>query len=68
MNLAFNVAKTTLFSFNKVIMNSVQQRSARGAGRGLFATRSVDAGQEILRVDRPLLAALDTPHLKDTCK
>ena len=48
-------------------MAPVQQRSTRNAGRGLFSTESVGAGQEILRVERPLLASLDTPHLKDTC-
>lgn len=37
------------------------------AGTGLFASEVIPPGVEILRVDRPLVSVLDTPHLKDTC-
>jgi hypothetical protein len=36
-------------------------------GRGLFATKSIKAGQLIFRKSRPLVAALDVSRLEDTC-
>ncbi|KIW03676.1 uncharacterized protein PV09_04997 [Verruconis gallopava] len=36
-------------------------------GRGLFASKSLKAGESIFRKARPLVAALDVPRLEDTC-
>lgn len=38
-----------------------------GDGTGLFALEAIPPGVEILRIDRPLVSVLDSPHLKDTC-
>ena len=37
------------------------------AGTGLFVSEAIPPGVEILRVDRPLVSVLDSPHLKDAC-
>ena len=37
------------------------------AGTGLFVSEAIPAGVEVLSIDRPLVAVLDSPHLKDTC-
>ena len=37
------------------------------AGTGLFASDAIPPGVEILRIDRPLVSVLDSPHLRDTC-
>lgn len=37
------------------------------AGVGVFAANEIGPGELIFRVDRPLVSALDSPHLKDTC-
>ncbi|KAF6220177.1 hypothetical protein HO133_003308 [Letharia lupina] len=37
------------------------------AGTGLFASEAIPPGVEILRIERPLVSVLDSPHLKDTC-
>lgn len=37
------------------------------AGTGLFASDAIPPGVEILRIDRPLVFVLDSPHLRDTC-
>lgn len=37
------------------------------AGRGLSTKATVAAGKEILEIERPLAAALNTSHLRDTC-
>ena len=34
---------------------------------GLFAAKDIDAGELIIRLARPLLAVLDSPHYNDTC-
>ena len=45
----------------------VEARQTAYAGNGLFARNTVPAGEEILRVGRPLVAALDSPQLWTTC-
>ena len=42
-------------------------QSISGAGVGLFAAEAIPPGVEILRIDRPLVSVLDSPHLQDTC-
>lgn len=37
------------------------------AGKGLFSSKAINASEEILRVERPLVSVLDSPHLKDAC-
>ena len=37
------------------------------AGSGLFTSTAIEAGEEVLRIDRPLVSVLDSPHLKDAC-
>jgi hypothetical protein len=37
------------------------------SGRGLFAKKSLAAGEPILIIERPLLCVLDELHLVDTC-
>ena len=34
---------------------------------GLFAAKDIAAGDLIIRLGRPLLAVLDSPHFTDTC-
>lgn len=41
--------------------------SAGAAGTGLFATRAIKAEEAILQEERPLLAVLDSPRLKEAC-
>ncbi|KAL2815376.1 SET and MYND domain protein [Aspergillus granulosus] len=36
-------------------------------GRGLFATASFDTGDDVLHIDSPFLAVLETDRLDDTC-
>ena len=45
----------------------IHTRCTPGAGTGLFTNSTIAAGEEILRIDRPLVAVLDSPHLHDTC-
>jgi len=42
-------------------------RQTPKAGTGVFAANDIGPGELIFRVDRPLVSALDSPHLKDTC-
>ena len=37
------------------------------AGTGVFAAKDIDPGEKIFGIDRPLVSALDSGHLKDTC-
>ena len=39
----------------------------KNAGNGLFASQDIDPGQEIFRIEQPLLSVLDSPHLRDAC-
>lgn len=45
----------------------VEARKTGYAGNGLFARIAVPAGEELLRVGRPLVAALDSPQLRTCC-
>ena len=38
-----------------------------GEQSGLFAGKDIGAGELIIRLARPLLAVLDSPHFNDTC-
>jgi hypothetical protein len=55
-------------AFNQHIDKSnVSSRSTTEAGNGLFATRQIKLRDTVLSVNQPLMLALDTPRLKDTC-
>ena len=43
------------------------RKASNDAGNGLFASEPLGAGEEILRIDRPLVSVLDSPHLRDAC-
>jgi hypothetical protein len=45
----------------------VVPKSTSEAGTGLFAARQIKLNEAILSVDQPLMLALDTPRLNDTC-
>ena len=47
--------------------NVYAKRALDAAGNGLFASKACGAGEEIFRIDRPLISVLDSPHLRDTC-
>jgi hypothetical protein len=54
--------------FNQHIEKSnVTAKPTAESGNGLFATKQIKLENSILSVDRPLMLALDTPRLKDTC-
>ena len=46
---------------------NVTSKPTAEAGNGLFATKQIKLKHSILSVDKPLMLALDTPRLKDTC-
>lgn len=48
-------------------VTNIYSKKTKNAGNGLFASKDIPAGDLILRVDRPLLAVLDSPHLNDAC-
>jgi hypothetical protein len=55
-------------AFNQHIEDgNVMCKSTTDAGNGLFATRQIKLKNTILSVNQPLMLALDTPRLKDTC-
>ena len=43
------------------------KQAPNSAGNGLFVSKACGAGEEIFRIDRPLISVLDSPHLKDAC-
>ena len=45
----------------------IQPRPTAKAGTGLFTTHPIAAGEGIFCIDQPLVAVLDSPHLRDTC-
>lgn len=45
----------------------VPSASANVSLIGLFVSKAIPAGEEAFRIDRPLVAVLDSTHLKDTC-
>ena len=51
----------------QIAKTNVHSRSTAEAGNGLFATRQIELNNTILSVAQPLMVALDTPRLKDTC-
>ena len=51
----------------QVVKGNVLSRSTKDAGNGLFAARRIELNNVILSVAQPLMVALDTPRLKDTC-
>jgi hypothetical protein len=42
-------------------------KDVKGAGKGLFAACEIEAGSIVLQEERPLLAVLDSQHLKEAC-
>ena len=42
-------------------------RQTQNAGIGVFASEDIGPGELVLHIPRPLVSALDTPHLTDTC-
>ena len=64
--MSFNTEFTIMTtSFNNII--NVYSKKTKNAGDGLFASKDIPAGDLILRIDRPFLAVLDSPHLNDAC-
>jgi hypothetical protein len=47
--------------------SNVMAKSTTEAGNGLFATRQIKLNNTVLSVGQPLMLALDTPRLNDTC-
>lgn len=45
----------------------VRDSKITGAGRGLFALKSFEPGDAVLRLDRPYVAELDIDRMQDTC-
>jgi hypothetical protein len=50
-----------------LLETSAEVRKSGIDGRGLFATKGIEAGQLIFKKSRPLVAALDVQRLEDTC-
>jgi hypothetical protein len=46
---------------------NVVSKSTPAAGTSLFAARQIKLNEAILSVNQPLMLALDTPRLNDTC-
>ena len=46
----------------------IQKRSIPRAGNGLFTLKAIDAGEEVLRVERPLVAVLNQGQLIAACE
>ena len=46
----------------------IQQRFISHAGNGLFTIKAIDAGEEVLRVERPLVAVLNQGQLVRVCE
>jgi hypothetical protein len=46
---------------------TVARAAGHGMGNGLFAATNIAMGQEILRIQKPFVAVLDSPRLWDTC-
>ncbi|KAL1867601.1 hypothetical protein Plec18167_008601 [Paecilomyces lecythidis] len=42
-------------------------RLTEDMGNGLFATKDINVGEDVLKTNRPFVAVLDTPRLEDTC-
>lgn len=42
-------------------------RLTEDMGNGLFATKDIQVGEDVLKINRPFVAVLDTPKLEDTC-
>ena len=67
--LVFSVNNHNFYSILAMpkLPSHIQPRSTSGAGTGLFTDHSIAAGAEIIRIDQPLVAVLDSPHLQNTC-
>lgn len=46
---------------------TIARAAGHGMGNGLFAATNIVMGQEILRIQKPFVAVLDSPRLRDTC-
>lgn len=45
----------------------IHRRPVPNAGTGLSTSRTIASGEVALRIERPLVAVLDSRHLKDAC-
>jgi hypothetical protein len=41
--------------------------TTEGMGQGLFATDDIKVAQDVMVIEKPFVAVLDTPRLTDTC-
>lgn len=46
---------------------TIARPAGDGMGHGLFALTDIEMGQEVLSIQKPFVAVLDTPRLQDTC-
>ena len=53
--------------YQSVDKDNVYTKPTRDAGSGLFATGTIRPKDLVLQVIEPLVSAIDTPRLKDTC-
>ncbi|KAF7716221.1 Uncharacterized protein PECH_005112 [Penicillium ucsense] len=49
------------------VSNASPGPAPNGMGNGLFATKDIPIGQNVVHAKQPLVAVLDTPRLEDTC-
>ncbi|PKY02844.1 hypothetical protein P168DRAFT_272398 [Aspergillus campestris IBT 28561] len=50
-----------------VYTNTTPGPAPNGLGQGLFATKAIPAGGDVLNIKTPFVAVLDTERLEDTC-
>ena len=53
--------------FPSVVTNAVPRPAPHGMGNGLFATKDIQIGQDVVHAKVPFVAVLDSPRLDDTC-
>jgi SET and MYND domain-containing protein len=51
----------------EVEAKTIARPAGNGMGNGLFAATNITMGQEVLRIQKPFAAVLDSPRLQDTC-
>jgi hypothetical protein len=51
----------------EVEAKTIARPAGNGMGNGLFAATNIAMGQEVLRIQKPFAAVLDSPRLQDTC-
>ena len=63
----YSIFTLVFFEYMARHIPRLKPRSTVDAGRSLFTSEEVPAAIEILRIDSPLVAVLDSSHLQDTC-